>query len=67
MDRIIYGVCPNCGQDSEVEGVDVGVGYVYPPLHCFNCGWSEHCHLYNTEDCNQICTEYENCCSQRNE
>ena len=67
MDRIIYGVCPNCGQDSESEGVDVGVGYVYPPLHCFNCGWSEYCHLYNTEDCNQICTEYKNCYNQRSE
>ena len=67
MDRIIYGVCPNCGQYSKAEGVDVGVGCDYLPLHCFNCGWSEYCNLYNTEDCNQNCTEYKNCYNQRSE
>ncbi len=32
--------CPKCGENVYVEGVDVEVGYYYPPLHC-ECGWNE--------------------------
>ena len=32
--------CPKCGENVYIEGVDVEVGYYYPPLHC-ECGWNE--------------------------
>lgn len=34
-------ICPVCGKSICVEGVDVEVGYYYPPLYCENCGWNE--------------------------
>lgn len=35
-------LCPNCGSDrTERDAVDIGVGTVYGPLCCFDCGWSE--------------------------
>lgn len=38
MDR-----CPNCGEELISNAIDVGVGYVYEPLHCDNCLWCEGC------------------------
>ena len=34
--------CPNC-KDCDIwrESVDVGVGIIYGPYGCENCGWSE--------------------------
>lgn len=32
--------CPKCGENVYIEGVDVEVGYYYPPLYC-ECGWNE--------------------------
>jgi len=34
--------CPNCGSE-EVwrDEVDVGVGVIYGPYGCADCGWSE--------------------------
>ena len=60
MNRVIYEKCPNCGGEAYSEGVDNGVGYVYPPFHC-NCGWCECCYLKGTESCNTKCTEYKYC------
>lgn len=60
-ESVIYGDCPNCMQKAEAEGVHNGIGYVYPPLYCTNCGWSEHCGLWGTENCDKLCTEYEKC------
>lgn len=59
MERIIKDKCPRCGGEAYSEGVDVGVGYRYPPMHC-DCGWSEMCDLYDEEKCKK-CTEYEYC------
>lgn len=33
--------CPECGEEVERESVDIGIGVVYGPPACFNCGWSE--------------------------
>ena len=46
MDR-----CPNCGEELISNAIDVGVGYVYEPLHCDNCMWCEGCNdieIYKT-------------------
>lgn len=33
--------CPNCGsQNIERDEVDVGVGVIYGPYGCHDCGWS---------------------------
>lgn len=61
MDSIKYDICPNCNSEVEIDGVDIGIGYIYPPLHCENCGWSEKCDLFGTNNCTEICTEYEHC------
>ncbi len=40
----IYGVemnCPKCGSDCWREEVDVGVGVIFGPYGCPECGWSE--------------------------
>lgn len=35
-------ICPNCGNDDIYrEEADVGVGIIYGPYGCCNCGWSE--------------------------
>lgn len=34
-------ICPKCGEKIYIEGVDVEIGYYYPPSYCENCGWSE--------------------------
>lgn len=53
--------CPVCGEMAEAEGVHNGVGYIHPPLHCFNCGWTEeNCIGFSSKDCKR-CTEYEKC------
>ena len=61
-DPTIYGKCPRCGGLTESDGVDVGIGYVYPPLHCV-CGWSELCGLKNSDTCLK-CDQYEYCKQQ---
>jgi hypothetical protein len=33
--------CEKCGEECERDEVDVGVGYVYGPWGCWQCGWSE--------------------------
>lgn len=33
--------CPKCGEECWRESVDVGVGIIYGPFGCSNCGWSE--------------------------
>lgn len=33
--------CPKCGGQTDQESVDVGVGVIYGPLGCIECGWSE--------------------------
>ena len=56
-----YDTCPNCGKEAEAEGVHNGIGYVYPPLVCPHCGWTERCALWETERCSNICTHYGYC------
>jgi len=58
---ILTDTCPNCGGVAEAEGVHNGIGYVYPPLYCPNCGWSEKCSLWDTERCTSDCTQYGYC------
>ncbi len=33
--------CAACGEETWQESVDVGVGVIYGPAGCPNCGWSE--------------------------
>lgn len=33
--------CEKCGYPCDRDEVDVGVGVIYGPWGCFNCGWSE--------------------------
>lgn len=34
--------CPKCGSTNTWrDGVDVGVGVIYGPIHCYDCGYSE--------------------------
>lgn len=33
--------CPKCGGETCQDSVDVGVGIIYGPLGCIDCGWSE--------------------------
>lgn len=63
-DPVIYEKCPKCGGQAYSEGVDNGVGYVHPPLHC-DCGWSELCAFEDKEGCKQ-CDQYENCFKELN-
>jgi len=65
MEPTIYCECPNCKGQAYSEGVNVGVGYMYPPFHC-DCGWSDRCHLWNTENCSKKCTEYDVCSQEPN-
>lgn len=37
--------CSNCNEEMIAEGVHIEIGYIYPPFHCDNCGWSEKCDL----------------------
>lgn len=59
MKPYIEEKCPRCGGTAYADGVDNGIGYVYPPLHC-DCGWSERCSYENDEDCKK-CDQYELC------
>lgn len=34
--------CPKCGEECDRQSVDVGIGIIYGPWGCSNCGWSEH-------------------------
>lgn len=35
--------CPKCGSENIYrEEADVGVGTVYGPYHCNDCGWVEY-------------------------
>ncbi len=34
--------CPKCnGEYLDRDEVDIGVGFIYGPYGCFDCGWSE--------------------------
>lgn len=33
--------CPHCGDECARDDVDVGIGIMYGPWGCPNCGWSE--------------------------
>lgn len=33
--------CPRCGGALEQDAVDIGVGTMYGPAFCIDCGWSE--------------------------
>lgn len=33
--------CPKCGGETYQDAVDIGVGTLYGPLGCVECGWSE--------------------------
>ena len=33
--------CPKCGGDTHQDCVDIGVGRIYGPRGCIECGWSE--------------------------
>lgn len=41
INLIKESICPKCGTKIYTEGVNVEVGYYYPPLHCEECGWTE--------------------------
>ena len=32
--------CPKCGEECVQIEVDIGVGIMYGPPHCDNCGWT---------------------------
>lgn len=32
--------CPHCGEACDRESADVGIGVIYGPWGCANCGWS---------------------------
>jgi predicted nucleic-acid-binding Zn-ribbon protein len=34
-------ICPKCGGETYQDSVDIGVGVIYGPLGCVECGWSE--------------------------
>lgn len=58
---VIYDKCPVCGGVTEAEGVNVGVGYIYPPFRCTECYWTEHCLYYELNECSTKCERYEWC------
>jgi hypothetical protein len=33
--------CPKCEGETHQDSVDVGVGVIYGPRGCMECGWSE--------------------------
>lgn len=33
--------CPECGAPTTRDAVDIGVGVMYGPAYCIDCGWSE--------------------------
>lgn len=33
--------CPKCGGETYQDSVDVGVGVIFGPRGCIECGWSE--------------------------
>jgi hypothetical protein len=33
--------CPKCSEECNQDEVDVGVGVIYGPARCPNCGWCE--------------------------
>lgn len=59
FEAVIEEICPRCGANIYSEGIDNGIGYIYPPLHC-ECGWSEMCEFKDKENC-KICDQYEKC------
>ena len=34
--------CPHCGEECCRDDVNVGIGIMYGPWGCPNCGWSEY-------------------------
>lgn len=33
--------CPKCGGETHQDSADIGVGVIYGPRGCCECGWSE--------------------------
>lgn len=60
-DSIIEDTCPKCGSKVYSEGINNGIGCVYPPFYC-SCGWSEMCSFEDKEGCKK-CDQYEKCYS----
>ena len=59
-ERVIKKICPKCGETIYSEGIDNGIGYVYPPFHCDECGWVERCGYEKIGNCNK-CDQYKYC------
>lgn len=55
-------ICPECKSRVYSEGINNGVGYVYPPFNC-RCGWSDYCEFADNDDCSH-CDQYEMCNAQ---
>jgi hypothetical protein len=36
-----HEACPKCGGDTHQDSADIGVGVIYGPRGCVECGWSE--------------------------
>ena len=36
-----FNLCPKCGNEVIRDEVDIGVGTMYGPAGCNECGWSE--------------------------
>lgn len=34
-------VCPKCSGECGQESADIGIGIIYGPMGCYECGWSE--------------------------
>lgn len=39
--EIVEKRCPRCGEECQRDSANVGVGILYGPWGCPNCGWSE--------------------------
>lgn len=49
--------CPKCGGETHQDSVDVGVGIMYGPRGCIECGWSEDPEYDMTDPDNREPTE----------
>ena len=47
--------CPHCSEEVDRTEVDNGVGMMYGPYGCHNCGWSE----YPEYDCREAWSKEE--------
>lgn len=42
--------CPNCGGKLDQDWANIGIGVVYGPAGCHNCGWSEEEQFDSSEE-----------------